>query len=525
MPADPNRTGTHGKKHPVKHPRPKPGKPHHDHSHHRNPSWIKTGKRYRHHPGWIADAAIAAAVATKEAGFDGLDIISECSAIVADAFAAETLVAEEDGPELDPVVAVAYVAEGTVCAVLIFLLGICMILLGISLILTAVAIGVAAWRVRIGAVFDPFAKLMKHLIGTIGGCIEQTIHAPVVLTQWLFAKLANSIGLVGAPQWHHLWNTRIVPLIRATTNLHRDVVGINRVLFHGARSVLNRLAHLEHSLAQLWGIVNAFEGGGGGPSSAQLRAIEHRLNLQQQQVNHINQTLPHVHAHLQRLDREFNSLNHRVQLQGHSIVQLQSHVRAIEHTLAGLSPVNLSSIKAQLRQIEHELQSLGHFPLVHLENEIAALQRGISWLDSLHPGRVPGEIARIEAELKSIHAFSPAHLQHEIDVLTHRIDSMPRVPLHEIETELQRLQNEVNQLEHAPHTGGGLTPAQAAQLHSAYHISLGLAPLLALLPFSAEFIRNASKLRTCDPCKPNMGIVPPDIIDALVADFVAKDGF
>jgi len=522
---DPNRTGTGGRKKPKPKPRPKHPGHHHDHSRHRAPSWVKVGRHWNHHPGWIAGAVITVATATRGGAFDGLDIVSECSAIVADAFAAENLAVEEDGPELEPAVAAAYIAEGAICSVLIFIIGICAILLGISLILTAIAINVGPFRARIGAIFDPFAHLFEHFIHAVGDGIEQTISAPVILAAWFAAKLANAIGLVTAPSWHHFWRTRFVPLYHQVQWIRHQIRGINHVLFSGHNSILARLHHAEQSLGQLWGIVNGLPHTGGSINAAQLRAIEHRLEIHREQIAHINRVAAHQAQQIRTLEREAHSYNHRLTVEAHAVSQLQVHVRAIEHTLAGLSPANLNSIRQQIKQIEHELHSLGHFPLVHIESQITALQRGINWLDSLHPGRVAGEIAALERGLNWLESLHPGRIQHELDVITHRIDSLPKVNVHEIQTTLQRLQQEITQLQHLPHTGGGLTPQQKAQLHTAYHVSIGLAPLLALLPFGADFIRHIAKLRNCEPQCVGANIVPPDIIDALVADFVAKDGF
>jgi hypothetical protein len=101
---------------------------------------------------------------------------------------------------------------------------------------------------------------------------------------------------------------------------------------------------------------------------------------------------------------------------------------------------------------------------------------------------------------------------------------MPRTHYTEIETQIQKLQKEIDVLEHAPHGGTGLTPQQAAQLHTAYKTSISLAPLLSLAPFSEEFLRNLRKLKTCEPMCVGAQLPLPDIIDVLVADLVLKEG-
>jgi hypothetical protein len=557
-PPDPNQVGvgSHqggagrarggGSQHPRPHPRPHPGHRRHDHSHHRAPPWVKVGKHWHHHPGWIGDAVIGVAAATRQAGFDGLDIVSECSAIVADAFASETLIAEEDGPELDPAVAVAYIGEGAICAVLIFIIGICAILLGISLILTAFTIGVGPFNARIGAIFDPFVHLMHKVIRTIGNAIEATISAPAVLVLWFFAKCAAAIGLFRTSTFRHFWHTRFVPLYSQVQWMRQQIRGINHVLFNGTRSVLHRLTVVERRLSDLWTIIDSFENIGGHPSSAALRALEARLAAQEAQIRHINHTLPHLAAHLRHLDRTVQAQHHNITVEAHAIRQLQTHVSAIEYTLHHLSHGSFRGIEQEIARIQHELAGLGHFPITHIENQIAGLQRGINWLDSLHPGRIPGEVAALQRGLQwleSLHpgqvrheivalerglnwleSLHPGRVQHELEVLTHRIDSMPRVNVHEIQTEIEQLQQQVTELENMPHGGHGLTPQQAAQLHTSYHISMKLSPLLLLLPFTAEFMSNLQKLKTCEPMCVNAELPLPDLIDVLVADLVLKEG-
>lgn len=536
-PPDPNKTGVgrkhpkpkpkhpKGKPHPRAHPRPHPGAKKRDHRHHRAPHFVSVGKYKKGSRGWIAAAALAVADSSHDVAWADIKWIGEVSSIVEAGFNAETLVAEEDGPELDAPVAAAYLAEGLVCALLITALYFAVALLMIALFLHKVAISVGPFQARIGALFDPLVKMMEALTKTIGHGLELVIGDTAVAVLWLTAKLTSAIGLMQESSFRHFWHSRFIPLYGQVQWLRHQIHGINHVLFSGKHSVLGRLAHIDHRIAELWAAISAFESQGGKTPNVNLKALEQRLAAQESQIQHINRTLPRLAQHLKHLDAQGIAQHHRLTVEAHAISQLQTHVRAIEYTLAHLTPTSLKGIQHEITVIEHELQSLGHFPLTHIENQIHALERGMSWLDSLHPGRFPAEIAALEAGLSWLESLHPGRFQHELDVLTQRLDSLPRVHYHEIETQIQRLQREIDTLEHLPHTGNGMTPQEKAQLHSAYHISLGLAPLLALAPFGADFMRHIAKLRTCEPQCIGANIVPPDIIDALVADFVAKDGF
>jgi hypothetical protein len=178
--------------------------------------------------------------------------------------------------------------------------------------------------------------------------------------------------------------------------------------------------------------------------------------------------------------------------------------------------------------LRHAVTAINH-DLSYINSEMSKLWGAVNGLPASKGGPSPAALKHLQVEINSTNA-DVAHLQGEIDAINRTV-SKANASIHgtdtkvaEIETLQQRQAHEIAQLQAAPHTGHGLTAQQQHDLGYSNWASHMLSPLIALAPFTASFLRNASSLRSCDPCQAALPGSGSALIDGIVADLVIKDG-
>ena len=178
--------------------------------------------------------------------------------------------------------------------------------------------------------------------------------------------------------------------------------------------------------------------------------------------------------------------------------------------------------------LRHAVTAINH-DLSYINSEMSKLWGVVNGLPAGSTGPSPAALKHLQAEIDATNAHV-LHVQSEIGAINrtlYKIDASGHgvdTKIAEIETLQQRQAHEIAQLQAAPHTGHGLTAQQQHDLGYSNWAAHMLAPLIALAPFTASFLRNASSLRSCDPCQAALPGSGSALIDGIVADLVIKDG-
>lgn len=370
--------------------------------------------------------------------------------------------------------------------------------------------------------------------------------------QWVVNEAQQSVGDIIAMHNRMGWINSIGTFyggLVAMTGLGRHVPGARRVIRHVVKPAQR---HAEEAMKHLWANQEPMI-----EAAVHHHARLHRaLNDHEKVVRleHLDRLLKHeadiaratyrtlwnqffghtdAHGHVHPgVWQTFQQVRHEQRLEHDRVMHHIHHLQGAVDQLwseVGTKPGQPSQhLVKEVRRLREDQTRLGHYVHHQLEPEVRTLRE---------------QLRAVREELKHFKQPRPKgqpypdpwprlrQEQREIEKLKggKYADPWPRISheehqLQEARRELIHLRARVRALEHEPHGKGGLSPAQAHQLHRANHFAVALAPLLALAPIGvAEVARLARFASGRCGCTPNVSI-PNIAVDAAIADQLIING-